>query len=125
MMLMKPNLRGLLTNMKADFFSPDTSRVVFDFLKKNPKFNGEPKLAASLQDISDYVKVISLQFEELYKDLPQDDLEAQALGLKHRLLQRYVKTQKHRLAQEMVQTADERKLKKLIADADKLNELIK
>ena len=74
---------------------------------------------------SDYVKITMLQFEELYQDLPADDLREQALNLKHRLIDRYVKSQKRLLAEAMKNANDGKELNLLMAQADKLNELIK
>ena len=125
MVLMKPSLREMLKDMKADYFVSGAARKVYEFLVKNPKFAGQPKLAASLQNESDYVKIISLQFEELYQELPADDLAEQANNLKQRFLAKYVTIQKHSLAEQMSQTTNENKLKTLTKSADKLNELIK
>ena len=55
-------------------------------------------MAKQLQPDGDYVKIIMLQFEELYQDLPLDDLRSKPINLKHRLIDRYVKIQKHKLA---------------------------
>jgi len=66
-----------------------------------------------------------LQFEELYEDLPPDDLAEQAAQLKHRLIDRYVKIQKHKLVIAMQAAKDDNELNSLVAKADKLNELIK
>ena len=125
MTLMQTSLRNLLADLKPDYFNTGGPREVFSFLKKNPGFRGEPKTAASLQEVGDYVKILVLQFEELYHELPADELAEQAQALKQRFLARYVTIQKHALAEEMSQTADERKIKKLMEQADKLTKLIK
>ncbi|MBI2592298.1 DNA primase [Candidatus Saccharibacteria bacterium] len=149
MMLMQPKVRQLLKNMKPEYFNESPSRILLDFLKKNPNFRGEPSkdfievLAAKpkaalpaensketlageqLLDIADYVKIMALQFEELYQDLSVDDLMKQAAHLKHRLLERYVKTQKEKLAAAMQSTSDEKILQRLMNQADELNKLIK
>ena len=124
MVLMQPKLRNLLKDMKAVYFAEGTPRAVFEFIIKNPDFKGDPNIAAQLQEVSDYVKIISLQFEELYQDLAPEDLREQAKNLKIRLIDRYVKIQKHRLAQAMSETASEEEIKKLVQKADKLNELL-
>jgi hypothetical protein len=98
---------------------------VFKFLKDNPDFKGDPKIAAQLQPDGDYVKIIMLQFEEMYQDLPADDLAQQANHLKRRLIDRYVKIQKHNLAMAMKQAKDDTELNSLMAKVDKLNVLIR
>lgn len=125
MVLMQPKLRTLLNDSSHLYFSVGPARTLFEFLKKNPTFTGDLKLATQLQQIGDYVKIITLQFEELYQNLPQDDLAEQATRLKHRLIDVYVKIQKHTLVQAMYAAKNEDELKILMKKADKLNELIK
>jgi len=114
-----------MENCRSQIFSEGQQRQVFKFLKDNPGFDGDPKIAEQLQPISDYVKILMLQFEELYSNLPLVDLEEQAAQLKHRLIDRYVKIQKHRLAVAMQSAKDDNELNSLVQKADKLNELIK
>ncbi|MBX4197660.1 DNA primase, partial [Candidatus Saccharibacteria bacterium] len=101
MLLAQPKLRGLIKDCQPEFFTDGPQRHMFKFLRDNSDFTGDPKIAAQLQPISDYVKIIMLQFEELYQDLPLADLTEQAAQLKHRLIDRYVKIQKHKLAVAM------------------------
>lgn len=125
MALTRSKARRLITDCKPEFFSDGPQREMFKFIKANPEFKGDPKIAKQLQPIADYVKIIMLQFEELYEDLPPNDLAEQAAQLKHRLIDRYVKIQKHKLAIAMQAAKDDNELKSLVAKADKLNELIK
>ncbi|MEX1995440.1 MAG: DNA primase [Candidatus Saccharimonadales bacterium] len=125
MVLMQPKLRSLLKEANPVYFNEGPARSLFEFLKKNPTFAGQPKLAAQLQQVGDYVKIITLQFEELYQSLPYDDLHEQATRLKHRLIDVYVKIQKHRLAQAMQGLTDEKELDKLMRKVNDLNQLIK
>ncbi|MDB5161131.1 MAG: dnaG [Candidatus Saccharibacteria bacterium] len=125
MVLMQPQIREILGRCQDVYFSAGPSRQLYEFLKQNPDFKGDPKTAAPLQEIGDYVKIITLQFEELYQDLPLADLRQQAESLTHRLIDRYVKIQKHALARAMEEAASEAEIKTLVQKADKLNELIK
>ena len=122
---MQPKLRDLTKGLKSDYFVEGPAREVFSFLLKNPDFQGTAKELKQLSKFSDYVKIMGLQFEELYSDLPVDDLRELANNLKHRLLQRYVKTQKQQILAAMAVTSDEAKLNKLMRQADQLNVLIK
>jgi hypothetical protein len=54
-----------------------------------------------LQAAGDYVKILVLQFEELYADLPASDLEELAQKLKHRLIDRYVKMQNRNITKAL------------------------
>ena len=137
MMLMQPKTRDLLKNMIPEYFSDGPPRILLEFLKNNLEFKGErskdfieilaAKLQANkkLQGIGNYVKIIALQFEELYQDLSLEDLAELAARLKHRLIERYVKTEKTKLADQMQAETDEKKLHRLINEVDKLNRLIK
>lgn len=125
MVLMQPKLRGLIKNFKPEFFTDGPARSVFKFLAANPDFKGDPKIAEQLQPEGEYVKILMLQFEELYQDLPPTDLQEQAAQLKHRLIDRYVKIQKHKLAIAMRRAQNDNELNSLMLKADKLNELIK
>jgi hypothetical protein len=77
-----------------------------------------------LQQHANYVKIIALQYEELYKDLPAEDLQEQAEHLKHRLIDRYVKTKKQQLAKAMESETDDKSLQKLMLQVNELNQLI-
>jgi DNA primase len=125
MLLLQPQLRDLIKDCRGEFFTDGPQREMLKFLKDNPDFDGDPKIAEQLQPISDYVKILSLQFEELYSNLPLADLREQAAQLKHRLLDRYVKIQKHKLALAMQSAKDDNEMNSLVQKADKLNELIK
>ena len=120
----QPKLRWLLKNIKAEYFTDDTRQKVLGFLQDNPDFTKDAKTAAKLRDISDYVKIITLQFEELYKDLPFSDLEEQSNNLAHRLISRYITLQKQKLAAQMRETSDDKKMKQLIKKVDTLNQLM-
>ncbi len=137
MTLMQPKTRDLLTDCQSQFFNEGTRRNLLEFLQKNPDFKGDNSDLQMLyknfgmgasddtqRETTDYVKILGLQFEELYSELPLTDLQEQAAGLKRRLIDRYVKIQKHQIALSMQDTADEAKTRKLIDQANKLNQLI-
>lgn len=148
MVLMQPKLRNLLKDMKPDYFSLEPAKTLLQFLQKNPDFKGEPAKdfievlsqksvpggrtsgnrnsdRDQLLDIADYVKIIALQFEELYQDLSLDDLREQALNLKRRLIERYVKDQKAKIAAKMQTTSNDGELQKLLKEVNQLNSLLK
>jgi DNA primase len=124
MNLAQPKIRHLLKDCHEVFFAEGNQRTLFNFLRENPKFKGDPKLAEQLREVSDYVKIIVLQFEELYQDLPPNDLEEEAGKLKHRLINRYVKMQNQKIAKELESVEGEARRHALMQKADKLNELI-
>jgi DNA primase len=124
MVLMQPKTRSLLKNCRVEYFSNEAAKTLFEFLRQHSDFKGEPQLSRELQQISDYVKVLVLQFEELYEHLPPEELEEEARRLRHRLIASYVKIQKRKLVSQMQAISDEQELKKIIQKVDKLNKLI-
>lgn len=123
--LMQPKLRKQIKDCQPEFFSDDPRRRVFEFIQQNPGFKGDPKVAEKLQSDGEYVKILMLQFEEIYQDLSLNDLEEHVVSLKRRLIDRYVKIQKHHLAESMEQAKSEKDVQELLGKVDKLNRLIK
>jgi DNA primase len=125
MALMQPRIRNLLNDCFAEFFTDGPARQVLKFLKSHPDFSGDPKLSTQLQVAGDYVKILILQFEELYAELPLADLEDLALKLKHRLIDRYVKMQNRNITKALDAAKTEEQRLELMRKSKKLNELIK
>jgi DNA primase len=125
MALVQPKVRNLITDCHQEFFTDGTAREVFNFLKSHPDFNGDPKLSLELQAVGDYVKILLLQFEELYADLPVGDLEELAQKLKHRLIDRYVKMQNRKITKAIDSAKNDEQRLELMKKANRLNELIK
>ncbi len=151
MLLAQPKLRGLMDDLKDEYFSDGPARQLLKLLRENPGLNyrttsgmsfsrkresskenvktGSPTESgmteAKLKEISDYVKILSLQFEELYLGLDFGDLESQAYRLQARLIGRYVNTQKQKLSSKMQETTDTKKLAGLMQQANELNKLLK
>lgn len=59
------------------------------------------KQAGTVQNLQDYVKILSLQFEHLYQGLELLELRNEAARLQTRLIEQYVKTKKNELAASM------------------------
>lgn len=125
MTLLQPKLRPLLHTAKADFFDEGPRRQLFQFLRTHPDFGGEAAKAKELHTVSDYVKILVLHFEELYAELPYEQLQLQATRLKTRLIMAYVTTRKRHLAQAMRQTIDQAQLADYMQQVNDLNNLIK
>jgi DNA primase len=124
LMLMQPAIRSYLEPVTADMFSDDSARTVFNFLIQNPSFSGDPKEAAVLSDTSDYVKILGLQFEELYQGIELLELRNEAARLQTRVIEHYVKTKKRPLIEAM-RIAEEPERTRLLSEAKALDELLK
>lgn len=124
LVLMQPALRKYLDPITEDMMLDDPARQICSFLLQNPTFNGDPKEAAVLHDISDYVKILSLQFEELYQGIELLELRNEAARLQARVIEHYVKTKKRPLIEAM-RTAEEPERTRLLSEARALDELLK
>lgn len=122
--LLQPKLRVYLQPLKPQMFAEEQARVLHTFLEEHPEFNGDTSTAASLRPIADYVKMLSLLYEELYQGLEITELHIEAARLQVHLVDQYVKTQKGRIAHEL-QTADESRRAALLGAAVKLDQLLR
>lgn len=124
LMLIQPALRSYLEPLNEDMFMQSDARQVYNFLLQNQSFNGDPKDATLLRDVADYVKVLGLQFEELYQGIELLELRNEAARLQTRVIEQYVKTKKQPLIEAML-TADDTQRNALLTEAKALDELLK
>ncbi len=122
--LLQPALRYHLDQLVPEMLADDEARMLLRFLLDNKDFTGEPNTASALREIADYVKILSLQYEELYQDLGLLELRNEATRLQVRLIERYVKTQKKALTEALL-TSDETQTAGLLEKARALDELLK
>lgn len=124
LMLMQPALRSHLGPITEDMLVEASAQKVYNFLLQNPTFAGDPKTSTLLQDVADYVKVLALQFEELYQGIELLELRNEAARLQSRLIDQYVKTKKQPLIEAM-RTADDAERTRLLTEAKALDELLR
>lgn len=122
--LLHSPLRYHLDQLTSDMLSDDDARMLLRFLLDNPDFKDEPSTATTLREIADYVKILGLQYEELYQDLGLLELRNEATRLQVRLIENYVKTQKKDLTRALL-TSDETDTASLLEKAKALDELLK
>jgi DNA primase len=122
--LHQPKLREFLAGVKPQILAEQPARDLLAFLKEQQDFNGDPAKAAPLRPLADYVKMLSLLYEELYQDLELTELGYEAAQLQAHLVKMYVKTQKQRIAAEL-QSSDEARTADLLAAVKKLDHLLK
>lgn len=123
LLLMQPSLRGEATFLTADMFSDEQSRQLYKFLQTHPDFKGGQEVA-ELQSIGDYVKIVALQFDELYRTLETHELHYEVTRLQERLVAHYVKTKKAKITQEL-DNADDAATRRLLTLDKELNNLLK
>lgn len=124
LLLLQPALRYLLEGVLLDMCATDEARGVLLFLQENPGFNGDPKEAGKLKELADYVKILGLQYEELYQGLELVELRNEAARLRVRLIDHYVKSKKSAIMRELEQ-ANEKRTQELLERVRELDRLRK
>ncbi|HEU4914771.1 MAG TPA: DNA primase [Candidatus Saccharimonadales bacterium] len=122
--LMQPKLRRFIEPVTAAMMHDDNARQLLTFLQANPDFSGQAAKVEELLSIGDYVKILSLHYEELYQDVETHELEYETSHVLGKLIGQYVKMQKQRIAHEL-QTADEEKQLTLLHKVKELDNLLK
>lgn len=124
LVLLQPKLRPLLAELGKEMMADEQTAELLGFLQQEPDFAGtkDPR-AAELQAIGDYVKMITLLYEELYQDLEFQELELEARRVRSKLIEQYTKLQKQIIA-EQLQTADENQTKQLLERVRALDHLL-
>jgi hypothetical protein len=105
-------------------FSEETARELFTFLEKHPEFSGDVSNAQELRPISDYVKILVLQYEELYQGLEQLELQYEAARLQTRVVEQFVKITKQKLVTQL-ESADDEMTQALLGRVKQLDLLLK
>lgn len=123
--LKQPRLRVIVFEpLRPEMLVDDHARHLMEFLRSNTDFVGGPTPVDELQPIADYVKILGLQYEELYQDIEFIELQNEVARLQSHLMDRYVKMQKQRIA-EALQGADDQKQTELLQQARQLDTLLK
>jgi len=124
LMLMQPSLREYLDSVTTDMLPQESARELLRFLQEHADFTGQPEKAKELQKVADYVKIESVQFEELYQGLELTELQYEAARLRRQLIEQYVKTEKSKLATQLTE-ADAAISEELLKRAQSLDELLR
>lgn len=128
--LMRRSLRPQLAVLTPDMFAKEDSRQVLVFLQQHPDFDGAKDVLqafvkeSQVQNLGDYVKILVLEYEELYQDLDDTELAYEATRLTARLVETYVKLQKQQLAARL-EGADEAQTTALLEQVKQLDTLLK
>jgi DNA primase len=122
--LMQPKLRKFVEPVTADMMHDDSAKQLLAFLQTHPDFTGKGTEVEELLSIGDYVKILSLHYEELYQDVEPHELEYETTHVLGKLISQYAKMQNQRLRHQM-QSADEETTIKLLQQVNELNILLK
>ena len=97
LMLMRPSLRDMLPEVLSEWFIDEDAQTVLQYLQGHPDFDGTLAGVTELKSVTEYIKIISLQYETLYQDQDDVELSSEAKRLRTRLIEQYVKTKKAEL----------------------------
>lgn len=124
LMLMRPQLRVYLSPLKAEMLVSEPGRQLLGFLEQHPDFTGQTEQGNGLHDLQDYVKILGLEYEELYQGLELTELHYEAARLQVRLVEQFVKKQKQIIADQLA-AADEATTLTLLAKVKDYDQLLK
>jgi DNA primase len=124
LMLLRPELRQYLEIMQPDMFGTEDAKALLVFLQQHSDFSGAGDSRwASLQPLAESVKLLQLQYEELYQGLEPAELEYEAARLQTQLVEAYVKDQKQTIAAKLRQV-DHQSSEALLVAAKELDSLL-
>jgi DNA primase len=114
--LMMPGTRGYLELLAPEMMVTSDQEKILDFLKKNLGLDAaDPKQlkiltnqtrtihteAAAMRSLEDYVKILVLQFEQLYAKVDTLELQYEAARLRAKIIEYFVKQQKLKLSAQL------------------------
>jgi DNA primase len=124
LLLLHIDLRSYMNLARADMFVRDEAGELFAFLETHKDFAGAKDAdATELRPLKDYVKILGLQYEELYSGLEFTELQYEAARLQARLVEAFVKTKKQNITAKM-NSADDTTLRSLLAEVRELDALL-
>jgi DNA primase len=123
--LSRKELREYLSLLTTEMFVGAEATGLFKFLQSHPEFNGAgDSRQTELRPLETYVKILAVQYEELYQGLETQELRYEAARLQARLVETYVKYQKQQLAAQL-HDADERDTEQLLIKVKDYDALLK
>lgn len=120
LVLVRAALRKHLDRITTDMLPQPEARQLRAFLLENPDFDGTSGPVDKLKPIADYVKILGLQYDELYRDRDDIDLLTEVAYLRSELVKQYVKTKKQGIQEQLTTADDPRPLLAEVAALDHL-----
>lgn len=127
LLLMQPSLRLYMNVAKSDMLQGESVSEMFEYIEKNSKEKGSDILHSlqGIQKLSDYGKIISLLYEELYANLEFVDLQYEIARLQVRVVEHYVKEQKSKITAQLKNEPSVELVTKLLQKVKELDQLLK
>lgn len=125
LMLHRPNTRAEFSGLFVEIFSGERRRLAFKMLINDQAAGPDDLIKSDLPDMIDYVKILALEYEELYAALDDTEAHYEVVRLRAKVVEDYVKRQKSLLARAMQATKNETTLKELLEKVIKLDRLLR
>jgi DNA primase len=122
LVLVRPTLRALLHHIKPEMMITTNAKELLRLLSEKPDLHIEKDID-QFKNITDYVKIEVLLYEELYKGLDLNELHYEASNLASRIIENYVKSQKILLTQQLA-SSDNALTRELLQKAKELDQLL-
>jgi DNA primase len=117
--LMRPGVRDLAL-IEEKFLPEDDAKVLLTYLKEHPDFDGKLAGVTRLKKITEYIKIVSLQYEALYQDQDDVELKQELKRLRNRLIEQYIKTRKAEISM-LLHDADDKRIVALLGEVKDLD----
>lgn len=92
-------------------------------MQDNPQFADDAENTEILRDIEDYVKILSLLFDELYRQHELLELRDEAARLQEKLIKQYVQAKKQPISMALAHAKGE-EYERLLEEAAELDKLL-
>ena len=124
LVLINKSLRSYIAVLTPEMLITDEARQLIRFLNSHPDFNVVTTQPKELRLVSDYVKILVLQYEELYQGLELLELQYEAARLQTHVVGQFVKTEKQKLITQLGES-DELTTQTLLKRVKELDSLLK
>lgn len=123
----QPSLRIYMDVVTPDMIKNKVAAKLFEVIKEHQKAKAKDLLdiIKDVQDLTDYGKVVSLLYEELYANLEFVDLQDEAARLQVRVIEYFVKEQQSKITVQLKASPTESAANKLLQEVKNLNQLLK
>jgi DNA primase len=112
LMLIRQTLREFIDDkITIEMLPSDNGKAILKLLKDKPDF--DIKKDKVVQNLSDYVKIEVLLYEELYQGIELNELHDEAARLQANLVTKFVKIEKEKLSLAQRSTTDEAEVRSL------------
>ena len=120
---MRPTLREFIkSSVTKEMMPTQDGKELFELLSNKKDF--DPRNPKGVKNLSDYVKIEALLYEELYQGLELNELHEEAARLQAELVTKFVKTEKEKIAKAQRNATSEVEIRALLEKDKNYNLLL-